>query len=55
MVAKLLIHLKSINAWYKNIGADLNKILIQLKSFHDLDEENKFQLNYSRIFTKPSK
>ena len=41
MVAKLLIYLKRITPFYKDIGVDLNNIPSELESFHDLDEKKK--------------
>ena len=42
MVAKLLIYLKRITQFYKNIGVDLSNIPSELENLHDLDGKKKF-------------
>ena len=55
MVSKLLTYLKSINPLYKNIGVDLNNIPSELKSFHDLDEENQISIEFLKDIHQPIK
>ena len=55
MVAKLLTYLKRINPLYKNIGVELNNIPSELKSFHDLDEENQVSIELQKDVYQPIK
>ena len=55
MVSKLLTYLRSINPLYKNIGVDLNNIPPELKSFHDLDEENQISIEFLKDIHQPIK